>query len=244
MKKSNILVIILCIIVSSIMYFTRDSSDTRPYTAFSTGELGTALFYDSLNLMGYPVRIGRRALTTNTNINDIYIIIEPTKPIVNTEMAKEMLEWVQMGGRLIFMQNAHSMSNFESLLFGGQSKGNITIYNIGLGEVVTIRTRYIQNRGLFDDPSGAVHILSILDEWDGNIFFAEYYHGYGIEETFFTQLPLVVRLSVIHLFIIAIAIILCVGKRFGKAVPVYQEIERTENEQVKALATLLMKTKE
>ena len=244
MKKSSIVAIVLFIIVTVIIFLRSDTGNTDNHTAFSTGEQGAALFYDSLRLMGYPVRIGRSALTTRTNINDIYIIIEPTNPHVNIQMAEEMLKWVEMGGRLIFMQNIHSRSDFESLLSGGRSRGNITHYNIGLGEVVTGRARDIQNRGLYDDPSGAVYIIDILDEWGtGNIFFAEYYHGHGMSETFFSTMPLIVRLSFVHLFIIAAAIILCVGKRFGKAVPVYQEIERTENEQVKALATLLMKTK-
>ena len=241
MKKSLILAIILFIILAVVITLTSDNSDTRPHTVFSTGEQGAALFYDSLNLLGYPVRIGRRPLTTRADINDIYIIIEPTNPRVDIEMASEMIEWVQMGGRLIFMQNSQNM--LESFLSGGRLQGNIIRYNVGLGEVIMGRARDIQNRGLYNNPAGAVHILSILDEWNaGTIWFAEYYHGYRMSETFFSNLPLIIRLSVIHLFIIAGAIILCTGKRFGKAVPVYNEIERTENEHVKSLALLLTKT--
>ena len=245
MKKSLIAAIVLFIILVIIMALTSNNSDTRPHTVFSTGEQGAALFYDSLSLLGYPVRIGRRPLTTRANINDIYIIIEPTNPRVNIEMAQEMLEWVQMGGRLIFMQNLHSMSILESLLTGGRLQGNIMRYNVGLGEVIIGRARDIQNRGLYNNPTSAVYIISILDEWDANtIWFAEYYHGHGMSETFFSNLPLIIRLSIIHLFIIAGAIILCIGKRFGKAVPDYQEIERTENEHVRSLAILLTKIKE
>ena len=242
MKKSLIIAIIIFVILVTINTLASNNSDTRPHTVFSTGEQGAALFYDSLNLLGYPVRIGRRPLNTSTNINDIYVIIEPTNPRVDIEMAREMIEWVQMGGRLIFMQNLHSMSILESLLSGGHLQGNIMRYNVGLGEVIVGMARDIQNRGLYNSPAGAVHILNILDEWNADtIWFAEYYHGHRMSETFFSNLPLIIRLSIIHLFIIAVAIILCVGKRFGKPVPVYSEIERTENEHVKSLALLLTK---
>ena len=80
-----------------------------------------------------------------------------------------------------------------------------------------------------------------LDAWQADrIWFAEYYHGYRTRETLVTQLPDVVKYATAQLVLITFVMVGWLGKRFGKPVPYYEEIEREENEHIKALAKLYM----
>jgi hypothetical protein len=165
-------------------------------------------------------------------------------------MSTEIREWVRSGGRLIFLDRDHPNTimtrNYELTRQGGREMNR---YVLGYGEFVTGRAAPITNRILMYDSDAGTEIWEMLSNWNaereiGTIFFAEYYHGFrGQDGGFVRQFPLIVRLLFLQIVIIAVVVVWHLGKRYGNAVPYYEEVERTENEYVHALAQLYMRAK-
>jgi len=234
--------VILVVLAIGIAYFF-DTGDGTPYTSSSTGELGASLLYDTLRHMGYGVRVSYRPLTTEISANDVFIIIQPRTPQVCHCMAEEMREWVRGGGRLIYLCNKDT--HFTPY---GHDIGDFRLNRLGKGEIISGRATPVTNRSLMDDYTAGEAIQTTLKRWNaereiGNIFFAEYYHGFRTPETFVGRLPLVIRLLLAQMIILAIISVWYLGKRFGNPVPYYEEVEREENEYVRALAKLYMVSK-
>jgi len=242
-RVKNGLLILLVVVAAGVSLYLTGGNDGPPYAAFSTAEQGTGLFFDTLRHMGYPVRIGYAPLTSASNVNQVYVIIQPFSPGVCTDRANEMLNWVNRGGRLIFLHN-NNPTVLDGLLENSrrQSIGEFTRYHVGLGQVVTGRANGVTNQRLLNESQNAAVLQSILTDWDtGRIWFVAYYHGIHPSDTFFSRLPMVVQLVTIQLGITLLILLFFLGKRFGKPIPAYEETERDENEYVHALARLYMK---
>jgi hypothetical protein len=162
------------------------------------------------------------------------------------DMADDMLPWVRRGGRLIFLDREFptvmDKAIGSSATFTAERE-YLRHYQIGMGHVITGRSDRILNKSLMENSFNGQLIQMNLHAMDADkIWFAEYYHGYRVEENFINQLPIAVRLAGLQLIIITAAVVWCVGKRFGKPMVYYEEVEREENEHVKALARLYIKT--
>ena len=236
-------IIVAAVVVSFVL---NDSNDEGPvFAPFTTGEMGTSLFYDTLRHMGYTVVMASSPLTFYSDNRDVYVIIQPTNPIVSDEMAAEMMEWVRFGGRLIFLQNnAHPILERHLQNHHRQQVGDFVIYYDGTGQVVIGQANTLTNRNLAQNSNPGATLHQIIHDWDAErIVFPVYYHGVHPSETFFSQLPLIIRLVIIQLGVAVLALIWHHGKRFGRPIVVYEETEREENEQVRALARLYERIK-
>ena len=216
--------------------------------------MGASLFYDTLRHMGYPARIGRQPLTPDSNLQNVYILVQPHTPHVSREMAEEMVEWVRRGGRLVFLHTSHSSilnivgTEGETIYYHrplGRTRGyQWSLHQVGNGEIIIGSPRPLLNAALVERPYPGTILESHLRRWQGEqIIFAEYYLGFANQETFIGLLPFIVQLVLAQLVITFIILIWHLGKRFGNPVPYYEEEEREENEHVRALAKLYMKTK-
>ena len=241
--KTTILIIIV-LAAAVFLVLQVDNGDGPPYSPFLTDEPGTSLLYDTLQHMGYPVRIGYAPLTRARNTDHVHVIIQPFNPNITTEMAQEMLAWVYGGGRLLFLHN-NLLNALNQLL---PDSATYTIHGLdhhrhGAGTVVIGRAQNVTNRMLVDNAAPGAAIHEIIAEWNADrVYFMVYYHGFHPTETMFSELPLVIRLILIQLGIALLMLLWHMGKRFGRAIPTYEETEREENEQVRALARLYMKT--
>jgi hypothetical protein len=232
----------ICAVLVFIVYWNTADSGAPDYTVFSTRDKGASLLFDTLKQMGYPVAASQRPVNLNANTNDVFIIINPNNPRVTVEMAEQMLTWVRRGGRLIFLDREfptvmdrtiglHARASVEQDYFNH--------YSLGLGHVITGRSDSLLNKRLMEDSQYGQLIQLNLHAMDAdNIWFSEYYHGYRVEESFINQLPRMVQFAGWQLILITLALLWHTGKRFGKPVVYYEEVEREENEQVKALARL------
>jgi hypothetical protein len=242
-------VLILVAIAVGIGYFF-DTGDGRPYSSSSTGERGAGLLFDTLRHMGYGVRAGYRPLTAESSYDDVYILIQPRQPRIDIYVAQEINAWVRSGGRLVLLGHV-SPGSMHYLVGNAPSRTTelFRIYQIGYGEVMfSGNAGMVTNYRLMNDSAPGEAIQTTISRWNaereiGTVFFAEYYHGFHTPETFLGRLPLVFRLMLAQIIILAIAGVWHLGKRFGNPVPYYEEIEREENEYVRALARLYMATK-
>ncbi|MCL2356511.1 MAG: DUF4350 domain-containing protein [Defluviitaleaceae bacterium] len=234
---------ILVLAAVGITYFL-DTGDGTPHSVTSTGERGASLIFDTLQHMNYPARRSYRPLTPQTDPNVVYVIIQPRSPAINAERAEEMLEWVYYGGRLIFLCWNHPNTAIDRALdTQGIPSGQFTLYTHGSGAILTGDAVQIENSVLMHNHAPGRRIQITLDDWNSTrevsaIFFAEYYHGFHTPQNFVGRLPLFMRLILLQTVIFSLVALLFFGKRFGNSVPYYEEIEREENEYVRALARL------
>ena len=230
---------IIVILGIAVLHFFNNDTQGGVFTASNTGVRGTSLFFDTLQHMGYPVSITRRPLTTDTNISHLYIIIQPSFPPC-TYQTEEILDWVQRGGNLIFLQNS---SAFRNLLPGeGTRIGDIVIHELGQGIIITGTANQITNYNLMNTADIGIQLHAIISHSSpGRIIFAEYYHAAPAGDNLFSRLPLIARLVFIQLGISSLIAIWYFGKRFGNPVPYHDEVEREENEHVHAVTRLYLK---
>jgi hypothetical protein len=235
---------IVVIFAIGISYFL-DTGDGTPYSASSTGERGTSLIFDTLRNMGYPVRRSYRPLTTRTDTESVYVIIQPRSPVVTGAYADEMLAWVYGGGRLVYLCYRYPKTAFDGhfLLHNGIRVDAFTLYTHGSGAILAGCPSHIVNISLMENHTHGQTLQTVLNNWStegevSTVFFAEYYHGFHAPQNFVGRLPLVLRLILLQTVILSIVAVWFFGKRFGNPVPYYEEIEREENEYVRALARL------
>jgi len=259
-RNSWIPLMLFVVAVALIMVFAEREFGQGAGGAFlasSRDEQGVSLLFDTLRHMGYPVSVSNRPVGwrgfSGFYTGDVFIVIQPNSPPVDEARAREMIEWVWRGGRLIFLQNApvgrtiidealRAEGFFHSWDFRGD--GNMVLYHVGHGEVLTGRAFEVLNCHLMDDPAHGRIIEDTLARWDADrIFFAEYYHGFHASDNFIGSLPLIVRLVLFQMGLAAVVLVWHLGKRFGRPIPYYEETEREENEYVRALARLIWRAK-
>ncbi|MCL1862489.1 MAG: DUF4350 domain-containing protein [Defluviitaleaceae bacterium] len=248
MRKAWVVPLLIVVFVIAVSYFV-DSGDGVPFSAGSTGEGGVSLLYDTMRHMGCSARMSRRPLNLRTDTDHIYVIVQPRTPHVSTDMAHEMLEWVRMGGRLIYLCNSYPSTVIDRVMgVQGSEIGGFLFYSYGYGKVITGGATQLTNYSLMQNSLYGQLLQNFVAQWNaertGRIFFAEYYHGFHTSENFVGRLPIVIQLVMAQIVIVAIIAILHLGKRFGNPVEFYEETEREENEYVRALARLYMEVKD
>lgn len=229
----------MIVVAAALFLFFLGSGDGPPYVSNSRGDMGAGVLYDTLQRLGFNVGRSRQPLTTRSNLQDAYIIIEPRSPWISEEMARHILEWVYAGGRLIYLQN--SRTHFEGLLAGtGQDVYGLRLFGHGLGYVLTGSSYPLTNRALAEDSTGGHGVFVTLAGWDARrVRFADYYHGFSAEPTLIGRLPFVVQIFLAQAVIFALVLIWFLGKRFGAAITYHEAVEREENEHLKAIARLI-----
>ena len=212
------------------------------YTMFSTNERGISLLYDTLKELKHPVAISYKPITPQTSINDAMLIIEPSS--ITQDDIDGILSWVRRGGRLVYMDtNQYSLMAGVLAEYESGTAEQMSHYYVGMGTVVTLYTNNVINEVLMVNTQYGQAIRNLLTAWHpDNVYFMEYYHGYQQSNSLLAVLPEGLRLAIYQIAIAAAAVIWMLGKRFGKPIPYYEEIERDENEHVIALARLYEKT--
>ena len=243
MKNKGLILamVLLAALLAGITWgLNRNNQNYPNFTSMSNNELGVSLLYDTLQHLQYPVTTLHLPVNDALSFNDVVFIIQPVRPRVCHCMTEDILDWVRLGGRLFFLENRANtvMDNaLESEPY--QRIDNLRRYRVGMGEVITGRADNITNINLMCNPSYGETIANILTAWSPvQIHFAEYYHGFQRTEGIFGQLPVGIRMVTFQIFITAAVLMWHLGKRFGKPIQFYEEVERDENEQVIVLARL------
>ena len=244
MKSGKFMIVLLVALLAGIAWGTNQHSlhnqHHADFSSFSRNDRGVSLLYDTLRHLQLPMAILEQPVSSSVSVNDVVFIIQPTNPRPSMAMAEELFLWVQRGGRLVYLEN--NQPNMIERLLQGQyysSFGSFRRYQLGMGEVVTGHANTITNTNLMEDPTYGEGLLYLLEGWNpGRIYFAEYYHGFRRVDSAFRRMPIWLQLVAVQVIIGALVLIWHLGKRFGRPVPLYEEIEREENEQVFTLARL------
>ncbi len=233
-------IFLFAIFISAVVLLTANTEGTnRPdYSVFSTNEKGISVLYEAFKKIDYPVSPYYEQINKNTGLEDIHVVVSPTPMYFTDSDRDSMLEWVALGGRLVFLEKSPFIfSNFEDSRIS--TDGKLSLYKHGFGFIVSGNPEGITNEIMKTTPTSGAVLQNIFNNWGyENIYFNEYAHGFRKEQTFFTMLPTGLKLLMYQGLLLILSIILLLGKRFGKPIPFYEETEREENEYLKSLAII------
>ncbi|MDR1560029.1 MAG: DUF4350 domain-containing protein [Clostridiales bacterium] len=247
-KRSKIIyafVIFICLPLAVFLFAANSqNSDGQSYTSFSTGTDGASLLYDSLKAMGYPVSHGYSLPDPDLSILDIHVFVEPNYYYFATTDLDGVLAWVFKGGRMIYLDSSSFSYIDEELYYrlgdpDAVSRG-YTLYSYGLGEIISGSSDPLLNQALIDDSAPGADFTALLDRWRTSpvIRFNESIHGFTDSGNAWYRTPEILKMLTYQIAVVAILILWRLGKRFGRPLPYFEEIEREENEHVKALANI------
>lgn len=233
--KSDLIgfVVLVIIFLFFAFYISTTMQGNNPSTLNNSGG-GLSAFYKTLGELKLPIE---RTLTpiNESNIDDIQIVAQGGSFDVNSTKVKE---WVEKGGSLLYLSSDKvPIFTFSSI---PKIKGNIKIYNINKGMIIVAQTSYVTNKNLLIETSNAYEVISEICSYPyKKIVFSE---GYLFSQTekkgLWDFIPLSGKYIIYQFTLILIAFFYYKGKRFGKAIPLYEEVERTENEYLYSTASL------
>ena len=195
------------------------------YTVFNNNKDGTSLFQDALREYGIPVKTGFREIRPGEPLGDVHIVIAPD---YRYEDWGAILDWVELGGRLIYA-NRNYYDEFRE---------------DGFGEMFFTDANLLTNGALMDDRRAGEAAAEALKHWKyENVYINEYYHGYSENGGMWRDLPAAYKLAAVQAGLFAVFAALFLGKRLARPVPLYEETERGEGEHLAALANLFARAR-
>ncbi|MGF7060052.1 hypothetical protein [Brassicibacter mesophilus] len=245
-KEIYLILILIPIFLWLSLNFTTDSHKIqKPYSILNKGKIGTSVFYETLKKLDYPVKLVVSDIKQQKNSVQIVALSSSTSKLdINDDQIKE---WIENGGKLIYLTDRL----WEDILDYGNKIDTYSInantlgivYSYGSGTIILGSTELIENKALTKDTEGAYWLLCQIDKLRyEHIAFNEYYQYSGNEKpSLWRDTPNGIKAILFQLLIFGFIIIYYKGKRFGKPKPLYEEVERTENEFVYAVAALYKK---
>jgi len=151
-------------------------------------------------------------------------------------------EWIEGGGILIYL-SSHSYSTIDPGIM--QSKGNLNLHPIGKGVIISADAKHFTNKALIKDRDIPYELVLEIDRYNYNgIFFNEsHFYSSSASRNLWSIIPLGVKMILYQLLLVIAAYFYYKGKPFGKAIPLYEEVVREENEYLYSVATLYQEAK-
>lgn len=237
LSKDIIIIIILIPLVLWGAFFISSRMENKlpRYTVINKATEGYSVFFEALKDLKYPVERTLRPISEQ-DLDSIQIVTEQGALDINAEDIKD---WVKKGGKIIFLSRSQ-LGNLDYEDVSPIKQGTITKYNYHQGKIIATDVSYFTNKALMEDVSKAYNLVSEVDE---NSYKKIYFNEYNIfvqgqKRNLWDYTPLGIRIIVYQLVLVLIALYYYKGKRFGKSIPLYEEVERTENEYVYNTASI------
>lgn len=224
--------------------FTDDNEKSfKPYTVLNKGEKGVSVIYETLKELGYTANFILTEVESQ-DINSAQIVIEPKIPYKLDLGNENIKNWIKNGGVLIYLT-----PNWDEILFTyGTEIDNYTLnegkyakaYSYDKGLLVIGDPEIINNKTLITNTEGAYWLITQINNLGiRNISFNEFYHYFeGHKPSLWRDIPVGIKLTIYQVIIVIAIVIYYYGKRFGKVIPLYEEVERVENEYIYSAASL------
>ncbi len=168
----------------------------------------------------------------------LQIVVEQSNFNIESNKIKN---WIEQGGQLVYL-----VSDDDGIDYGVLEKEEkpIKTYNYGRGKIITCPVMDITNKQIINDSDTAYRLLREIQILDyEEIVFNEYYIAALLNEpvedkNLWQIIPFGIRLILWQILFVVIAYFCYKGKRFGKALVLYEETEREKNEYLYAAANL------
>jgi len=225
--------IVVIVFLGCAFYISTTMQGNEP-TVLNNSRGGLSVFYKTLKDLKLPVQRTLKPID-RVNLADVQIIAQGGTFDIS---CPEVDEWVNKGGTLVYLTN-DKMPLFKFSL-DPEIKGNIKIYHLNKGRIIVADTTFVTNKTLLNKTDNAYEILNeILSRPFENIMFSEnYLFSKAEQKSLWQYIPLEGKYIIYQLALILLAFFYYKGKRFGKTIPLYEEVERTENEYLYSTASL------
>ncbi len=246
MNKKNsgplIMLLVLAIIYILILVFIsgKQGQNQPDYTIYSTNKAGASLFYDTLRDLGYDVATSFSKIDEETSMNDLQVVVGVDHSFCSEEDFDLLMQWVYAGGSLLYFQEDDTYDMTKYINANARLEKNNPI-PYGEGTIYLGKVQDVLNENFMNDQHAGYEMMQAVDiHTFDKMIFNEYYHGLQYNKSLWEKLPFDFKIVVVQLLIVAIVLIWHLGKRFGKPIPYYEEVEREENEYLLALANTYM----
>lgn len=244
MKRNNRELLIFIILIPIFLWVafyisSRVENNLPAYSVLNKSGSGFSVFYEALSELKYPVSKEMQAVEKSGKDN-VQVIAQGGSFLVDSD---EIKEWVGNGGVLIYL----AYENIIPLGYGtiDRNNGKLTIYKYQDGKVIEAKASQFTNRVLSKDTSTAYALVEELSNLKyTRLYFNEYYmYSEANKQTLWSIIPIEIKL-IFYQFLLAIAVFFFYkGKRFGRPLPLYEEVERSENEYLHSVAALYRQAK-
>lgn len=238
MKKINKNYIILVILMAFILIIALDKlgyiqkrvgslnvNNSRDF--LNTSIDGKSIFWDALKKMN--LEVGFEKTKFNENSTDKICFIKVTEKI-DEKTKKEIKSWVENGGVIVEITN----DSLDEKKFSKEYMGE--------GIYFKIQDYKLKNYFIMKNSKQLEEFVLELKKLKRPVLFNESIINQEIKyQSFYQDLPVFVKVFIFQSFFCVLGMVLCFGKRFGKAKKYYSEAERSDNEFLIASARLYEK---
>ncbi|MBF8983193.1 hypothetical protein IZY60_06565 [Lutibacter sp. B2] len=245
MKNTNkrdviILIILIPIFLWISLNFSSKSEDNlKPYTVLNNKTKGFSVMYETMKELNYPTELSIKKVQ-NRSVDTVQIISQEEKSTNFDVNNTDIKNWIEKGGNIIYLSPDWKDTKVKYGKKIASYNKEATVFSCEKGKIVVGNTDLLINKTLVENTDGAYWILEQMGQWKyEHIEFNEYYHYAAKEKpSLWKDTPRGIKLIVCQLLLLIICIIIYKGKRFGKVVLLYEEVERSENEQLLSVASL------
>ena len=243
-KKTNkglflFILIIPVFLFLSLYISTRMEKNLPPYSVSNKSKMGYSVFYESLDKLNYPVERTLKQLIYY-KANSVQIISPGGNFNINNQ---EVKQWVEKGGVLVYFTPETSKS--IKYATSAKANGNIKLYTYGKGRIINADADFVTNKMLLKDTTNAYDLLKEIGDFPyEKLYFNEsYLFSSANTKSIWDAIPIEIKYIIYQMLIVLVAFFYYKGKRFGKAMPFHEEVERSENEYLYSAASLYRQAK-
>lgn len=234
-NKDIILFLILIPLFLAGAFYIQSRMDNKlpSYTVDNKGRLGYSIFFETLKELNYPVEKSLSEVGAH-DADSIQIVAALSGFDVNSEKVKN---WVEDGGTLVYL----TPRNIQFIGYEGipEVKGNLRIYSFGEGNIIASDIDYLANKTLVKKKDNAYALYKEIAALNKKIYFNEaHIFVRTVEASLWDYVPIELKFIIYQILLVLTAFFYYKGKPFGKPVPLYEEVEREENEYLYSSAAL------
>lgn len=204
------------------------------YSVINKSRTGLSVFYEVLKELEYPAERSMKTLTEE-NEETVQIAASGGDLDIND---MEVMSWVGRGGTLFYLANEEYP--YIDYKITPEVRSGLQLYKYNRGMLVVARADNLTNIKLTKDTDYAYGLLELIHEYSGReIYFneAHLYLNPG-SKSLWDAVSAEFKYIIYQLVIVLAACIYYKGKAFGKAIPLYEEVERSENEYLYSASAL------
>lgn len=235
-SRDLIIFIILIPIFLWVAFQLSSSMDNRlpSYSVINKSKMGLSVFYETLKELNYPVERSLKTLNTE-NVGTVQIAAMGGEFDVNDIKVRN---WIRDGGTLVYLAN----EKYPNIGYAVTPEiiGNISLYNYPNGILIVANVDNLTNEALVKDTQYAYELLEVIHTYSSKGIYFNEAHLYpnSSSKSLWEAIPVEYKYIIYQILIVLAACMYYKGKRFGKPIPFYEEVERTENEYLYSAASL------
>lgn len=241
-KDLILFIILIPLFLWGAFYISSRMEDRLPaYSVVNKAGTGYSVYFEALKELGYPVERTIKPIAAYDS-GSIQLAVQNGSFNVNDE---EIKKWVENGGVLVYLEPEVGMFNIEygTLDKSGralENEGTLKRYKYYKGTVISADIDGLTNRVLLKNTAGAYDLLEEIGRYPYKklIFNESHLFAPIYEKSLWDFIPMEIKYLLYQLIIILAAVFYFGGKRFGRPIPLYEEVERTENEYLYSAASL------